>query len=136
MILDLLAVAAGGAVGALLRFGLLRRSEASARSAGGPWDAGARATFAANLGGCALFGFWVAAAAAGRVGENLDAGSANALDLFVLTGLCGGWTTFSTVVGDGVRLRSDRGARSAFAYAAATGILGILALWIGLRTGA
>ena len=63
MILDALAVAAGGAVGALLRFGLILGVAARAQGTAGPWDPGARATFLANIGGCALFGLWIAASA-------------------------------------------------------------------------
>lgn len=133
MILDLVAVVVGGALGALLRFGLVHRAEARATPDSGPWDAPARATLLANVGGCAVFGLWVTAARAGWIGADLDGGIADALDLFVLTGVCGGWTTFSTIVADGARLRAERGAPSAFAYAAATLILGILALWVGLR---
>ena len=135
MILDALAVAAGGAVGALLRFGLILGVAARAQGTAGPWDPGARATFLANIGGCALFGLWIAAAAAGRVGANLAPGIGDAVDLFVLTGVCGGWTTFSTVVADDARLRIARGRRSAFTYAAASLLAGTLALWVGLHLG-
>ena len=133
MILDVLAVAAGGALGAVLRFGLLRREAGRAERAPSAWDPAARATFAANVGGCALFGFWGAAAASVRFSAPPQTEFGAALDLFMLTGLCGGWTTFSTVIADGVRLGSERSSRSAFTYAASTLVAGILALWIGLR---
>ncbi len=135
MILDLAAVVAGGALGALLRFGLVHRAETKAETRPGPWDAAARATLASNLGGCAVFGLWVAASRAGWIGVDLAPGDARALDLFVLTGVCGGWTTFSTVVADGARLGAARGPQSSVGYAAVTLILGTLALWIGLRLG-
>ena len=133
MILDVLAVAGGGALGALLRFGLLRREEGRAERAPSAWDPAARATFTANVGGCALCGLWGAATASGRFGGIPPTEFGAALDLFVLTGLCGGWTTFSTVIADGVRLGSERSSRSAFIYAASTLVAGILALWTGLR---
>ncbi|MEM9177641.1 MAG: CrcB family protein [Myxococcota bacterium] len=135
MILDVVAVAAGGAVGALLRFAAIRRAEARTGAAARPWDRVARATLGANVGGCLLLGVWVAAAGAGRIAGDWPPAAANALDLFVLTGVCGGWTTFSTIVADGARLRAERGPASALGYAAATLAAGILALWLGLRLG-
>lgn len=135
MILDLAAVVSGGALGALLRFGLVHRAEQRARPTPGPWDAPAWATLFANTGGCAAFGLWVTAARAGGLGADLAPGIAGALDLFVLTGLCGGGTTFSTFVADGARLAAERGRGSALGYAAATLALGTLALWAGSRLG-
>lgn len=135
MILDLAAVVSGGAFGALLRFGLIHRAETRANPKREPWDAPARATLLANTAGCAVFGLWVAAVRSGGLGADLDPAVAGALDLFVLTGVCGGWTTFSTIVGDGFRLTEERGRGSALGYAATTLVLGTLALWAGSRLG-
>lgn len=135
MILDLAAVVSGGALGALLRFGLIHRAELRANPKHTPWDAPARATLLANTVGCAVFGGWVAVVRSGGLAADLDPAVAGALDLFVLTGVCGGWTTFSTVVGDGFRMKEERGRGSALGYAATTLTLGTVALWAGSRLG-
>lgn len=132
MILDVLAVATGGAVGAGLRYALHTWGPGRRDRPRGTWDAPARATFAANALGCGAFGLWAAAAPGSTF---LPPEFGFALDLFVLTGLCGGLTTFSTAVADGVRLASQRGRSSAFGYAAGSLVVGILALWLGLAIG-
>ncbi len=78
----MLAVAAGGAVGSVLRYAVstwLKTSEG-----GLPW-----ATFAVNVGGSLLLGLLAALA------WRIDAVSP-ALRLLLMTGFCGGLTTYST----------------------------------------
>lgn len=129
---DVLTVALGGALGALTRLSLIRLSESARRLGSGPWDGAARATLVANGVGCLLFGLW-----SGSVSPEspLDVETATApiLDAFVLAGLCGGLTTFSSAVADGHRLRAAHGARSSLGYVAATCTLGLACLLLGLR---
>lgn len=90
------AIAAGGIAGALLRWALLR---AATRIDPG-W-----ATLAANLIACAVLGV------AGSMSTSSGAGAGSlgaAWSAFLITGLCGSLSTFSTLCAD-----ADRQARSA-----------------------
>jgi len=80
---ELLAIYAGGVLGALARVGL---AEAAPHGVGSwPW-----ATFAANLAGALLLGYFVT-----RLQERLPPSSYRRP--FLGTGLCGALTTFSTL---------------------------------------
>lgn len=130
MALDWLAIASGGALGAVLRAGLIRLS--SARSLGeslpglrfGP----ATATLLANTLGCALIGLWVG----GVVRAPGDTASVW-MEIFVTGGVCGGLTTFSTLCADAVTLGRERGGATMTAYLFATLIGGAVAFnfWLG-----
>lgn len=119
-------IALGGALGALLRALLLARL---ATGEAGPWDGPARATWLSNTLGCALLGLFLAAAA------GLDADVPISVDLWVITGFCGGLTTFSTAIADAARLRAEHGRRTGLGYAAASLAAGLLALELGARLG-
>ncbi|GEM_PF-708127 len=140
MIAELSSVAIGGALGALTRFGLLSWAFARRSLAGRRWDGAARSTFLANVIGCAVFGLWTVSARGDFLDEieliQLQSDASVLFDLFILTGFCGGLTTFSTAVADGVRLRAVRSAAASLGYAAATCAAGLLVLWLGLRFGA
>jgi len=116
---ELAAVFAGGAIGTLLRLGLL---ETEGPDAGAwPW-----ATFAANLAGALALGI-VATALAGR-GERHDRMLA-----FAGTGICGALTTFSTVQLELLEML-DRGELGVAAgYAAASIVLGLILVNVGTR---
>lgn len=90
--------------------------------AGFPW-----ATLAVNVLGSLAMGViagWVLA----RAGDGL----AHSVRLFVMTGILGGFTTFSAFSLDVVALH-ERGATGlALAYIAASVLASILALWLGL----
>lgn len=78
-----LAVALGGALGAVSRYGLDRAIE-SRSSSSFPW-----ATLAVNVSGCLLVGFLIAAV--------VDRHEAPAwVRAGLIVGFCGGYTTFST----------------------------------------
>ncbi len=95
---DALAVAAGGAVGALARAGL---AEALAPADGAwPW-----ATLLANVVGTLLLAVLVRRGVAGRAGLALG------------PGLCGALTTFSTLLVELVALLRDGAAGTAAGYA-------------------
>lgn len=135
MILDFASVAIGGGLGALARFGLLRWAAGRGDRNGARWDGTARATVLANVIGCAVFGLWAATPGAGALSE-IEREVGFAPDLLVLTGFCGGLTTFSTAVADAVRLRTVRSGAASLGYAAATCAAGLVVLWLGLRFGA
>ncbi|WP_206323859.1 CrcB family protein [Streptomyces sp. HNM0574] len=114
------AVAAGGALGALARFGLTRLLPPDA--SGFPWG-----VFVVNLLGCALIGVLMV-----LVSEGGRAGRAHPLVRpFLGVGVLGGFTTFSTYAVD-VALLLERGpaaAGAALAYLLATPVGALAAVW-------
>jgi CrcB protein len=117
----LLAVFAGGALGTLARAALAH---------GLPHDPGAWpwATFAVNLLGAFLLGWW-----ATRLLRAPDADPR--ARPFLATGVCGGLTTFSTLQLELVTLLRDGDLGLAVAYATASIVLGLGAVLAG-RTAA
>lgn len=119
MILEGLAIAAGGACGALLRGWLMQRLHPR-HLAAHPLTGGLGpefATWVANVLGCGLLALWLGFGASGSPGI---AGG----DAFVVTGFCGGLTTFSTLCADAFRLRGDVSAGSALRYLTASVVTG------------
>ncbi len=115
-------VAAGGAVGALARFHLGR----AVSGAAGPGSQFPWATLAVNVIGCLAMGLLAGWLARGAGNE--------AARLLLGVGLLGGFTTFSAFGLEMVAL-VERGSPSlAFAYALASVIAGVGALWLGLYT--
>ena len=113
-----LAVAAGGALGALARRGLALELPTSG---GWPW-----ATFTANLAGTALLGLLLAAL------THLPARAA-LLRPFLGAGFCGALTTFSTLQMELIRLGRDGQAGIAAGYLAASLAGGLVLAAIGWR---
>ena len=109
-------VALGGAIGALLRHGL------NVALAGSAWP---KSTLMANVLGCLAFGL-VAGLAAGRVPDGVR--------FFVVTGILGGFTTFSAFAGETASLLRQRPAAGA-AYACASVAAGLLGVIVGERFG-
>lgn len=107
----LILVAAGGAIGSMLRhlIGLAVRAQAGTAF---PW-----ATLAVNLAGCAVAGALAADAARG--------GWSNAAAGFVFAGLLGGFTTFSAFGLDTLELWRRGDLVAALAYVAASLVGGI-----------
>ncbi len=111
------AIFAGGCAGALARVGLDRAFPPAA--AHWPW-----VTFAVNVSGCLVLG-WVATRLTERARPSAH------LRSLLATGLCGTYTTFSTMALEVlVMLRHDRYALAA-GYAAASIGAGYLAIWLG-----
>ncbi len=117
----LAAVAAGGALGGLLRYGVAQAMPASV--SGFPW-----ATFVTNVSGSLILGLVVGAA------MRRPPGSRYHLPFFA-TGLLGAYTTFSTLAVETNLLESAGNAPVAAAYAAASLVVGLLGAWAGLRAG-
>lgn len=115
---ELTAVFAGGAAGALARTGLAEGLPVTAAS--WPW-----ATLAANLTGCLLLGVVLTRSAAGSARRGL-----------LGPGLCGGLTTFSTLQLELVELAEGGSVALAAAYAAASVVLGLVAIDAGRRLAA
>lgn len=112
--MNVLAVGLGGAIGAVLRYLL---GQAIPRLAGGfPLS-----TFCVNIVGC--FAIGVIVALAGR-----NSGIDPRLVLFLQTGICGGFTTFSTFSFETVSLMDEGKIPLALLYLCASVMLGIGAL--------
>jgi CrcB protein len=118
----ILGVAAGGAAGALSRYGIdtwiERRSNAVF-----PW-----ATFLINVSGCLAVGFIIAALVDRHRAPQW-------LRTALVMGFCGGFTTFSTFAQETLNLIEEGDNRIAFATIAANVILGLGAVWAGARLG-
>ena len=116
------AVAAGGAIGSVSRYGVDRLIEA--REVG----AFPLSTFVINVSGCLAVGFIIAALVDRRnTPDWLRAG--------LVVGFCGGYTTFSTFAQESLDLVEAREVAIALANVGASVILGILAVLVGTRLG-
>lgn len=113
-------VAAGGAIGAVLRYGAVGWA---ARALGGafPWG-----TLLVNVTGSLAMGV-----AAVLVAERLPESWAR-LAPFVMTGVLGGFTTFSAFSLDVLALAERDRAGLALAYAGASVLLSLVAIWLGV----
>ncbi|MGA9285601.1 MAG: fluoride efflux transporter CrcB [Solirubrobacteraceae bacterium] len=112
---ELLAIACGGALGALARVGLAQAFPVSAGS--WPW-----ATFAVNMAGALMIGYFVT-----RLQERLPVSTLRRPLLG--TGLCGALTTFSTVQIELLRMVDQDRIGLAVGYLLASVIGGYLAVF-------
>ena len=110
----------GGGLGSILRYGfsLLFTSDASAY----PW-----ATFWANLTASFILGLLL-----GLSSHQLLSGEAK---LLLMTGFCGGFSTFSTFSGENLQLLTESSGLAFITYAATSIIAGLLCIYLGMRTG-
>ncbi len=122
--MNLLWVALGGAVGAMCRYGF---SKWLAHLS--PHPKFSTGILVANLLGCFLMGVLVVKVQA------LDGGLREALAAFILTGLLGSFTTYSTYVLEMVKLLEAGAWRLFSSYLGAHFVGGLLALWVGLKIG-
>ncbi|WP_313806402.1 fluoride efflux transporter CrcB [Flavobacterium sp.] len=83
------------------------------------------ATFTANILGCLLIGLFL-----GYLEKNNITNSD--LKFFLITGFCGGYTTFSTFSNENVQLMQNNQIGAAFLYIGLSVILGLTATWAGL----
>lgn len=104
-----IAVLAGGAVGAVARFGV---STLAARRPGFPW-----AVLVVNVVGSTLAGVIAGLVESGGVSRDAQ--------LVVVTGFCGGLTTFSTFATETVQLAMDRRWRTLVLSVGANLVLGV-----------
>ncbi len=120
MIKNILLVGLGGALGSIARY-LCQRWFAANYIHSFPWG-----TFAVNIIGCLLIGiFW------GLSFKTFD--TTESWKLFLMTGLCGGFTTFSAFTLEGVGLIKEEKMGLFFSYVAASVLLGLLATYAGMK---
>ncbi|MFM2138532.1 MAG: fluoride efflux transporter CrcB [Bacteroidota bacterium] len=122
MIQQLIWVGLGGGLGSIARFGCQRWLNPS-DTAGFPWG-----TFTVNITGCFIIG-WLA-------GVTLRPSMASdPWKLFLMTGLCGGFTTFSAFTLEGMALLREQRWLLFLSYTAGSVLLGLLATAVGIRIG-
>jgi fluoride exporter len=119
MMKHVLVVGLGGALGSMLRY-LTTVVTAKYYTASFPV-----ATFIVNVAGCLLAGLIF-----GMITQETT--EAQNLKFLLITGFCGGFTTFSAFALENVRLMTSGNATVAVMYALASIAAGLLAVWIGL----
>ncbi len=120
MMKNLLLVGLGGGIGSMARY-LCQRWISVPFLHPFPWG-----TFAVNMIGCLLIGiFW------GLSFKTFDGNES--WKLFLMTGLCGGFTTFSAFSLEGIGLIREQKMLLFFLYAAGSVIGGLLLTWIGMK---
>ena len=115
MIRNILLVALGGAVGSVCRYMLSGMNVAS-----WPWG-----TFAVNILGSLLIGLLVGLVSKGIVSPEMK--------LLLVTGFCGGFTTFSTFANESFGMMKAGDALQMALYVGASVVIGILAVWLGIN---
>lgn len=113
-------VAIGGAIGSVLRWAVIVLAGARFGAAF-PWG-----TMIVNVVGSFVIGV-VAELATGPI-----AGVSPAVRLFLATGICGGFTTFSTYALDTLTLTRDGGGIQALVYIIASVAFGLVAVYLGV----
>jgi fluoride exporter len=113
------AVIAGGILGSLLRW--LVALVLPAAVGGFPW-----ATFVANVTGSFVIGFY-----SSLTGPDGRVFAGPRTRQFVMTGICGGYTTFSGFAVEMLRFVQSGDARSALIYLAASVPGWLIAVWLG-----
>ncbi len=111
-----LLVALGGAAGSLLRFAVQKLIPAQSF----PYS-----TFAANLLGCLAIGIFWALFQKEAIGQQGR--------LLLMTGLCGGFTTFSTFTLESMHLLQSGRTLTFILYLTASIVLGLLATFCGYK---
>ena len=114
MIRNILLVALGGAVGSVCRYLL-----SSMNAASWPWG-----TFVVNILGSLIIGLLVGLISKGVFSPEMK--------LLLVTGFCGGFTTFSTFANESFGMMKAGDVLMTAIYIGASIVVGILAVWGGL----
>ena len=128
MIVEFVAVAIGGAFGALLRGAFVRIAGPEDRL-GWPPGGPALATLLANTLGCLLFGAWLIHGGRALAGVGLE--PTVLLEVAVTAGFCGGLSTFSSLCADTLRLARSHGPAAPALYLATTILFGLSGFALG-----
>jgi CrcB protein len=120
MMQQVLLVGFGGGIGSIARW-LCQRWVSLHYPHAFPW-----ATFIVNVSGCLLIGiFWGLSFKSFESNENWK--------LFLMTGLCGGFTTFSAFTLEGIGLIREQRILLFFSYVFLSVAFGLLATYLGMR---
>lgn len=120
MIKNILLVGLGGGIGSIARY-LCQRWFMMNQIQVFPWG-----TFTVNAVGCFLIGiFW---GLSYRFYESNESFS-----LFLMAGLCGGFTTFSAFTLEGIGLMKEHKPVMFFTYIAGSVLVGLFATFLGMR---
>lgn len=120
MIKNILLVGLGGGIGSMLRY-VSQRFADKLYPIYFPLG-----TFAVNIIGCFLIGiFWGISFKSFDANENWK--------LFLMTGLCGGFTTFSAFTLEGIGLLKEQKTGLFFLYVAASILVGLAATYLGMK---
>ena len=111
--------ALGGAIGATLRFGIGRWAQDFFGQPGFPYS-----TLLINVTGCVVFGFIM-----GLIDKGYAIGPEQRT--FMLVGILGGYTTFSTFGFETFALLRDGQLEAALLNAALQVVIGVLGVWLG-----
>jgi len=121
MIKNSLLVFIGGGIGSILRY-LISHIFLKYNTSSFPW-----ATFFANILGCLIIG-WL-------TGSILKSSSTDdTIKLLLVTGFCGGFTTFSTLSLENYNFIQNNHYCLALIYTLSSIIIGILAVFIGFKS--
>lgn len=123
MLKTILYIAIGGALGSVLRFlTTVLFSKFCPENSGFQFPL---ATFIANVIGCFLIGLFLGILAKNQLTDSN-------LKWLLVTGFCGGFTTFSAFGIENITLLQNNNTLLAFSYIALSIILGLFAVWFGL----